>query len=173
METAEPMPFKIRKDGFSYGVGVGAVVMNKNHPGCVLVGKRINTVGEGTWAFPGGHIDFGESVENCTRRECAEEVNLKVTDVNYWTMNNCCDPPTKYHYLTIFMTCWADAEPENLEPHKCEKWEWVPWDQPGKFPEKLFAPLRELRLTGFSPFASQGEAKCAPPLFEGSSTKGS
>ena len=35
METEEPMPFKIRKEGFSYGIGVGAVVMNKNHPGCV------------------------------------------------------------------------------------------------------------------------------------------
>lgn len=49
-------------------VGVGVAVIVKRG-GKILLIKRQGSHGAGTWAPPGGHIDFGESVEETARRE--------------------------------------------------------------------------------------------------------
>ncbi len=42
-------------------VGVAIIVVKGNR---VLLGKRKNTHGSGTWQFPGGHLEFNESIED-------------------------------------------------------------------------------------------------------------
>ena len=48
--------------------------------GSVLITKRSQSMGsfKGTWVLPGGHIDPGESLEECALRELWEETGVKV-----------------------------------------------------------------------------------------------
>ena len=59
-------------------VGVGVIVLRN---GLVLLGERIGSHGSGTWALPGGHLEFGETVEQCAAREVLEETGLKLQEV--------------------------------------------------------------------------------------------
>lgn len=47
-------------------VGVGVIVAKGN---MVLVGRRRNSLGDGEHALPGGHLEFGETLEQCAARE--------------------------------------------------------------------------------------------------------
>ncbi|KAJ9616550.1 hypothetical protein H2200_000269 [Cladophialophora chaetospira] len=109
-----------------------------------LLGKRLGSHGAGTWALPGGHLDFGESFEECAVREVQEETGLDVEGVKFLTATNDVMLDEKKgddrgkHYVTIFMTARvkvsSDAvgnggmpEAQLLEPDKCAGWEWVSW----------------------------------------------
>lgn len=57
------------------GLGVGVLVIEN---GRVLLGKRKGSHGAGTWSAPGGHLEYGESIENCAEREVLEETGLRI-----------------------------------------------------------------------------------------------
>ena len=59
-------------------VGV-SVVLKFND--MVLVGKRKGSHGDGTWAFPGGHLEYGETIFECGKRELEEETNIKTVRI--------------------------------------------------------------------------------------------
>ena len=65
-------------------VGV-AIIITKDDQ--VLLMKRKGVHGTGTWSTPGGHLDFGETPEQCAARE-AEEVGLDVTDIRFRSITN-------------------------------------------------------------------------------------
>jgi 8-oxo-dGTP diphosphatase len=54
----------------------------------VLLMKRKGPHGKGTWSTPGGHLDFGETLEGCAAREAKEEVGLDVFDIRFRTVTN-------------------------------------------------------------------------------------
>jgi 8-oxo-dGTP diphosphatase len=117
-------------------VGVACVVQKD---GAVLLGKRKSSLGHGSWGLPGGHLEFGESVEECARRELLEETGLKPISMRLgpWT-ENILDEGTK-HYITIFIFIdQFEGQVVLLEPQKCEQWDWFSW---GLLPEPLFAPI--------------------------------
>ena len=74
-------------------VGVGVLVVSGSS---VLLGKRRGSAGAGTWATPGGHLEFGESWAQCAVREVQEETGLTVTDVRLGMVLNVVDEPTGY-----------------------------------------------------------------------------
>jgi 8-oxo-dGTP diphosphatase len=55
---------------------VGAVIEG---PDGVLLALRNHPPFEGYWCLPGGHIEFGEGVEDALYREIGEETGLTVT----------------------------------------------------------------------------------------------
>lgn len=122
-------------------IGVACVVQND---GKVLLGQRKGAHAVGFWGFPGGHLEFGETVETCAARELLEETGLRPLSLRLgpWVENLMEDG--QKHYITIFV--FIDSfvgEPALLEPDKCEGWEWFTWDN---LPEPLFSPIPSLML---------------------------
>ena len=127
-------------------VGVGVIVVKD---GKILIGKRKNAHGEGTWAFPGGHLHFGESWEDCARGEVKEETGIEIGNLTLACTTNDIFPKESKHYITIYMRAdWVSGEPRVLEPDKCEGWEWHPWDN---LPSPRFIPLQNLLKSGYRP----------------------
>ena len=59
-------------------VGIG--VMIKNDKNEILLGLRQGSHGSGEWAFPGGHLEFGEIIFQTAKREVKEETGLEVDE---------------------------------------------------------------------------------------------
>ncbi|OAQ64120.1 NUDIX hydrolase domain-containing protein [Pochonia chlamydosporia 170] len=131
-------------------VGVGVFVLaskneDRENPR-FLIGKRKGSHGAGTYALPGGHLEFGEETEDCATRELLEETGLKVTDIRFMTATNDYMPDDNKHYITLFHVCVRqndDDEAQLLEPDKCESWEWVTWNDLLEWTKAQQDPSRE------------------------------
>jgi len=120
-------------------IGVGVIIKKE---GKILLGKRKGSHGKGSWSFPGGHLDFGESPEECARREILEETGIQIANIRKGPFTNDIFPQEGKHYVTLFMIAdHASGEVAALEPEKCEKWEWFAWDA---LPQPLFLPIENL-----------------------------
>jgi 8-oxo-dGTP diphosphatase len=117
-------------------VGVGVLIFKDNR---VLLAKRKGSHGEGEYAFPGGHLEFGESFANCAIRETREEAGIEISDIGFQYLANIMKYGGK-QYVHIGLTAkWLSGEPQVLEPNKSEAWGWYPVD---RAPEPLFEMCR-------------------------------
>ena len=116
-------------------VGTGVMIMKD---GKVLLGKRKGSHGAGEYAWPGGHIDYMESFEDCAKREVMEETGMEVEDIHFLRVMNTNDYAPK-HYIDIgLMAKWKSGEPKVMEPEKCEGWDWYDMDN---LPKPLFKTI--------------------------------
>eukprot|EP01083_Nonionella_stella_P096183 270310_1 len=130
-------------------VGCAAIV-RKN--GKVLIGKRKGAHGSGTWQLPGGHMEFGETPEECAVRETEEEVGIKIGAVSRFGYTNDIFKDEKKHYITLFVLCdYLSGDVQIMEPDKCDCWEWVTWDEI-KLHQPQFLPLQNLIEENRNPF---------------------
>ncbi len=113
-------------------VGVGVMILKE---GQVCLTKRKGSHGEGEYAFPGGHLEYLESFEDCARRETKEECGIEIQNIRFLYLTNV----TKYtpkHYVHVGLVAdWKSGEPQNLEPDMSEGWRWYELDE---LPEPLF-----------------------------------
>jgi len=129
-------------------VGIGVIILRDHR---ILLGKRRSSHGAGDWSPPGGHLDFGETPENCAIREVYEETGLSIENVRFVGITNDIFLSEQKHYLTLFMMAdCLTGVPELREPDKCEEWVWYDWTN---LPEPLFLPLRNLLQQQFDPFS--------------------
>lgn len=119
-------------------VGIGVFVLKD---GKVLMQRRVGAHGKGTWCFPGGHLEFGESVEACVHREVLEETSCKVANVRFVAVTNDIFQKENKHYLTIFMA--ADYKSGTPRPNLKESTE-IGWFDMKKLPSPLFVPIQNL-----------------------------
>ncbi len=145
--------FKCKEFAFEMrmpGVGLAVIIMSGKK---VLLGKRKNVHGEGTWAFPGGHLEKYENFKDCALREVKEETGLDVSvvDENPVAVTNDFFPEDDKHYVTLFFRANYEGTtaPQNIELHKCEGWEWYFWDN---LPELLMVPVVNLLKQNYNPF---------------------
>ncbi|XVF64950.1 hypothetical protein PTKIN_Ptkin09bG0207800 [Pterospermum kingtungense] len=101
-----------------------------------------NSIGDSTFALLGGHLEFGESFEECGVTELKEETGLEIEKPEFLTVTNnlFLEEPKPAHYVIIFLrVVLADPDqiPQNLEPTKCDGWDRYDWDN---LPRPLFWP---------------------------------
>jgi len=126
-------------------VGIAVIVIKNCR---VLLGERKNAHGAGTWAFPGGHLEFGESIEHCAVREVFEETGIRIKNLRRGPYTNDFFEAEGKHYVTLFVIAEYDSgAPAVKEPHKCKRWEWSEWP-PALHPQ--FLPIKNLLRQNFS-----------------------
>ena len=112
-------------------VGVGVVFLRD---GQVFLAKRQGAQGEDTWASAGGHLEMGESLEDCARREAKEELGVNVGDLRFLCVSNI----VAYgrHYVDVeFLGDISGQEPRLTEPVGFSEAGWFSLDG---LPEPLF-----------------------------------
>lgn len=72
---------------------------------------------KGTWSLPGGHLEFGETFEQCAKREVAEETGQDIEDVEFITATETMFVAENKHYVTVFVSAFARLSP-NGEPQE-------------------------------------------------------
>ena len=116
-------------------VGVGVVFVRH---GQVFLARRRGALGGGSWGSAGGHLEFGESLEQCARREAKEELGLDVGELRYLCVSNI----VAYgrHYLDVeFLGEIGSQEPRLMEPEAFDGNGWFPLQSP---PQPLFQAMR-------------------------------
>ena len=134
-------------------VGVGVFIVRTD--GKILLGKRKGSHSAGTWCTPGGHLEWGESLEMCAERETHEETGVRIKNIRFGTVTNDVFIKEDRHYLTVWMIAeYESGEAERREPDKCEEWGWFEWKKE-MLPRPLFLPEINLLEQGWSPLGSR------------------
>jgi 8-oxo-dGTP diphosphatase len=122
-------------------IGCEAYIRRNNK---ILLGKRGNVYGSGTWALPGGHLEYLERADQCLARELDEEMGIEVDTSEFKLLAICDDlqPENNIHYIHITYTVdIGDLEPQLLEPDACEEWRWFDVND---FPANIFPPHKKI-----------------------------
>lgn len=85
---------------------VGAVIEG---PRGVLLALRNHPPFEGYWCLPGGHIEFGEKVEDALYREIAEETGLSITSHRFLGYFDEYYPELDWHAVALMFVVQAEG----------------------------------------------------------------
>ena len=124
-------------------IGIAVILINPQYPNCVLISKRLSSHGKDSYQLPGGHLEYGESFEQCAERELLEETNLHLKSFQFVYITNTIFEQQSKHYVTIFMkTVINDCSTlKCMEPEKNSDWIWMKWEDLKQM--NLFEPLRK------------------------------
>lgn len=104
--------------------------------------KRRNSHGDGTWSNPGGHLEYGETPEECAIRETQEETGVTIADVTFRAITNDLFEAQGKHYITIWMEGrYVSGEPTINSQREMSEVGWFSWNA---LPQPLFLPLENL-----------------------------
>lgn len=116
-------------------VGAGAVIIND---GKVLLAKRKGSHGSGMWGSIGGHVKFGETPIEASKREAMEELGIEISNFTFVTCMNLIKEGK--HYLDIsFIAEVISGEPKIQELDRIEEIGWYSLDD---LPSPLFEPVK-------------------------------
>lgn len=75
-------------------IAVGVLI--KNSLGEIFLAQSINKWG-GLWIVPGGHLEYGETLIQCAKREVFEELGVEVMDVQFFQVQEITPPIIEYY----------------------------------------------------------------------------
>ena len=120
-------------------VSVAAIIIKD---GRVMLIRRKGAHGAGSWAPPGGHLEFGETPELCAIRETREEVGIDINNVRFIAVTNDFFEESGQHYITLWMQGdLQSGEPKITAEDEVAELAWFDWDS---LPSPLFLPFENL-----------------------------
>lgn len=114
------------KAGKDYiGVGVGAMIFNEE--GKIFIAQRgpkaKNEIGK--WEFPGGSVEWGETLEQAINREIDEEYGFIIETVELLSITDHILLEERQHWVSPGFICkFVSGTPEIKEPEKCSQIGW-------------------------------------------------
>src|SRR5271169_1959359 len=130
------------KRGIDYiGVGVGALIIDPD--GRLFLAKRgpLARNERGLWEFPGGSVEFGETLANALIREMQEEFGVEILVGHLLDVVDHILPEEGQHWVSPTYICKIKSGfPTILEPEKCSEIGWFGID---KFPGNLTQITRQ------------------------------
>jgi len=91
--------------------------------GKVLLVRRSRSPGKGFYSFPGGRVEFGESLHTALHREVDEETGLRIEIVGPAGWREVLPTNGGGHYLIMsFAARWTAREPVLNDEHDDFKW---------------------------------------------------
>ena len=88
------------------------------------------------WLIPGGHVEKGETVEQCVKREVKEETGLNVSDLELITVSTGAPDSFEREAEFIYLNYRCKAENTDVELDNREATDYT-WIRPEKALEKL------------------------------------
>jgi 8-oxo-dGTP diphosphatase len=141
------------KQGIDYiGVGVGALCVDEE--GRIFLTQRGPQAKNerGLWEFPGGSVEFGETLAGALKREMMEEYGIQIEVGELLDVFDHILPDEGQHWVSPTFICRIiSGKPAILEPGKCSQ---IGWFQVDEIPEPLTMITRHnlenycLRLSG-------------------------
>ena len=127
-------------------VGVGVIIIRD---GKILLAERKGSHGENTWASAGGHLEFGETLEECAKRETFEEFGIHLQRMTFLCVSNIV--AYDRHYIDVeFLGDLGIQIPKIQEQDSFANLQWFSLSE---LPSPLFEPIRiaiDSLLTGQS-----------------------
>ena len=110
---------------------VGAVVA---HDGRILLARRNHEPFYNKWCIPGGHIEYGEQVEDAMRRELEEETGLTAAESSFFGYYTEYYPELEWHAVALIFTVKPEETAEGLSRQEAEVKE-LSWFTPEEIKE--------------------------------------
>lgn len=116
------------QQGVDYiGVGAGAIIFNKS--GEVFLARRGDHARNerNTWEFPGGSVEFGETLKHALKREIQEEYGFSIEVLHLLDVVDHILPRERQHWVSPTYLCrYLSGVPKIREPRKCSEIGWFP-----------------------------------------------
>lgn len=117
------------------GVGVGAIIRNENQQ--LFLSRRgpLARNENDLWEFPGGSVEFGETLAQALRREMLEEFQIEIEVGPLLDVVDHILPEEKQHWVSPTFICKiSKGIPKIVETGKCSA---IGWFSLGDIPNNL------------------------------------
>lgn len=134
-------PSKKLKPGKDFiGIGIGGIILDKKGK-FLLIQRGPKSKNEvGFWGFPGGALEFGETIEEAIIREVKEELGVEIKPLKKLPPVNHRIPHEKQHWMAVPYVCHlVSGKPKIKEPDKISKMRWFSIKDAGKLKLSLVA----------------------------------
>jgi mutator protein MutT len=133
------------------GVSVGAIILNERDELFMSQRGQKARNERGCWEFPGGRVEYGETLQAAIMREIQEEFGIRITIERFLATDDHILLDEHQHWVaTTYITRFTMGTPQILEPEKCAA---IGWFTLATLPQPL-SLITQYNITAFKQYLS-------------------